>query len=49
MIQLREILFQYKNVKLEMRGIDPRTSVLINNALPFELHPLDSSVTTMIL
>ena len=49
MIQLREILFQYKNINLEMRHIDPRTSVSLSNALPFELHPLDSSVTTMIL
>ena len=33
---------------MEMRGIDPRTFANVSNALPFELHPLDWLVTTIV-
>ena len=31
-----------------MRGIDPGTFANVSNALPFELHPLDWLVTTIV-
>ena len=43
--ELREIQFQYRYVKMEMRGIDPRTSACIAmlyhlSYIPFSHQPL---------